>query len=64
MAVNEVFGEVDAMKLRLSLTMVSLAGGGAIFEAAVTRWFGTDGEKTRELVGTSMPGEVSSSNTG
>lgn len=48
---NGVFGEVDAMKLRSSLTLFSLAGGGAIFEAAVTRWFGSDDEKTRELVG-------------
>ena len=61
---NEVFGEVDAMKLRSSLTLFSLAGGDAIFEAAVTRWFGSYDEKTRDLVDRSAPGGVSSSNSG
>ena len=61
---NEVLGEVDALKLRSSLTLFSLAGGSAIFEAAVTRWFGSDDEKTRELVGGSVPGGVRSPNPG
>lgn len=34
-----VFGSVDAMKLRSSLTLFTAAGGGAIFEAALRRWF-------------------------
>ena len=34
----EVFGEVDAIKLRSSLTLFSAAGGGELFEAAIGRW--------------------------
>jgi len=34
-----VFGEVDAMKLRSSLTLFDYAGGGALFGAALQRWF-------------------------
>lgn len=56
--VDEVFGEVDAMKLRSSLTLFSLAGGGALFEAAISRWFGSDDAKTRELVSGAAPGGV------
>jgi uncharacterized protein (DUF1810 family) len=35
-----VFGDVDAMKLRSSLTLFARAGGGAIYDAALARWFG------------------------
>lgn len=35
-----VFGEIDAIKLRSSLTLFSEAGGGPLFEAALARWFG------------------------
>lgn len=38
-----VFGDVDAMKLRSSLTLFIEAGGGQLFESALQRWFG--GEK-------------------
>ena len=38
-----VFGEVDAMKLRSSLTLFAEAGAGPLFTAALERWF--DGEK-------------------
>ena len=34
-----VFGEVDAMKLRSSLTLFEAAGGGALVGAALDRWF-------------------------
>lgn len=34
-----VFGEVDAMKLRSSLTLFDYAGGGPLFAAALERWF-------------------------
>lgn len=34
-----VFGELDAMKLRSSLTLFIKAGGGHLFEAALGRWF-------------------------
>lgn len=37
-----VFGSVDAMKLRSSLTLFAQAGGGGLFTAALERWF--DGE--------------------
>ena len=34
-----VFGAVDAMKLRSSLTLFVEAGGGPLFAAAIDRWF-------------------------
>lgn len=34
-----VFGDVDALKLRSSLTLFAQAGGGQLFEAALDRWF-------------------------
>lgn len=40
--VSAVFGEIDAMKLRSSLTLFAEAGGGPLFPAALNRWF--DGE--------------------
>jgi uncharacterized protein (DUF1810 family) len=36
----QVFGEVDAIKLRSSLTLFAAAGGPAILSAALERWFG------------------------
>ena len=36
---EEVFGIVDALKLRSSLTLFGEAGGGALFSAALSRWF-------------------------
>lgn len=42
MTANAVFGGIDAMKLRSSLTLFVEAGGGALFIAALDRWF--DGE--------------------
>lgn len=47
---EDVFGEVDAMKLRSSLSLFALVGGGPIFDAALTRWFGSIDEKTMELI--------------
>jgi len=38
-----VFGEIDAIKLRSSLTLFIEAGAGALFGAAFERWF--DGER-------------------
>jgi uncharacterized protein (DUF1810 family) len=35
-----VLGEVDAMKLRSSLTLFEAATGGDLFSAALDRWFG------------------------
>lgn len=34
-----IFGDVDALKLRSSLTLFAAAGGGRLFEAALDRWF-------------------------
>lgn len=36
---EQVFGPVDAIKLRSSLTLFDQAGGGAMFAAALDRWF-------------------------
>lgn len=47
----QVFGSVDAMKLRSSLTLFKRAGGGLLFDAAVDRWFnGTADERTDLLL--------------
>ncbi len=35
-----VLGEVDAVKLRSSLTLFEAAGGGELYSAALDRWFG------------------------
>lgn len=35
-----VFGGIDAIKLRSSLTLFEAAGGGAAFAAALDRWYG------------------------
>jgi uncharacterized protein (DUF1810 family) len=35
-----VFGGIDAVKLRSSLTLFIRAGGGPLFDAALRRWFG------------------------
>lgn len=40
----EVFGNVDAIKLRSSLTLFLRAGGGSIFEAALQRWFSSQAD--------------------
>lgn len=37
---GRVFGPVDAVKLRSSLTLFEAAGGGAGFSDALERWFG------------------------
>lgn len=37
---ERVFGRIDAMKLRSSLTLFIEAGAGRQFEAALERWFG------------------------
>jgi uncharacterized protein (DUF1810 family) len=49
---DRIFGELDAMKFRSSLTLFAEADGGdLIFEAALDRWFdGRKDEKTLELL--------------
>ena len=48
---DEVFGVIDAMKLRSSLTLFVLAGGGPLFEAALARWGGDKDPATLTLLG-------------
>lgn len=46
-----VFGGIDAIKLRSSLTLFSEAGGGPLFAAALDRWFeGVPDPATIELL--------------
>ena len=46
-----VFGDIDAVKLRSSLTLFAEAGAGPLFTAALDRWFGgTKDEATLELL--------------
>ncbi len=48
---QEVFGAVDATKLRSSLTLFLEAGGEPLFRAALDRWFGGQAdERTLELL--------------
>lgn len=46
----DVFGEVDALKLRSSLTLFSMAGAGSLFDAAIIRWFGSPDPTTVALI--------------
>ncbi len=49
---HTVFGDVDAAKLRSSLTLFDIAGKEPVFRAALDRWFdGNEDEKTIELIG-------------
>jgi uncharacterized protein (DUF1810 family) len=48
---DAVFGRVDALKLRSSLTLFIRAGGGVLFEAALDRWFaGQADERTEKFL--------------
>lgn len=49
-----VFGAVDAMKLRSSLTLFEAASGKPLFGAALDRWFGGERNK-RTLMAISTP---------
>jgi uncharacterized protein (DUF1810 family) len=49
---TDVFGGIDAVKLRSSLTLFEAAGGGAAYGAAIDRWFGgTRDDATLRLIG-------------
>ena len=53
---QRVFGNVDALKLRSSLTLFLRAGGGELFEAALQRWFsGQADERTDSLLEETQP---------
>lgn len=45
-----IFGPVDAMKLRSSLTLFERAGGGPLIEAALLRWGGGPDPATLSLL--------------
>ena len=47
--VDQVFGNVDAIKLRPSLTLFSSVQDKPIFRAAIRRWFGGPDERTIEI---------------
>lgn len=52
-----IFGEVDAMKLRSSLTLFEAAGTNPLIAAALTRWFGgARDELTLGRLGTGVDG--------
>ena len=46
----DVFGEIDALKLRSSLTLFSITRGGPLFDAAIIRWFGSPDPATVSLI--------------
>jgi uncharacterized protein (DUF1810 family) len=43
---EEVFGPVDALKLRSSLTLFALASGERLVEAALSEWFASSDPET------------------
>lgn len=45
-----VFGAVDAVKLRSSLTLFAEASGERLFDAAIERWFGDKDEATLTIL--------------
>lgn len=45
-----VFGGIDAVKLRSSLTLFVKAGSGPLLEAALTRWFGEPDQATLDIL--------------
>ncbi|MDB5662970.1 MAG: hypothetical protein JWN59_1308 [Sphingomonas bacterium] len=57
---ERVFGGVDAIKLRSSLTLFAEAGAGPLFAAALDRWFGgeRDAATLRLLDGASTASEA------
>lgn len=56
---QEVFGDLDALKLRSCLTLFLRAGGEELFEAALQRWFsGQADERTDSLLEKAPSGRV------
>jgi uncharacterized protein (DUF1810 family) len=54
-----VFGEVDAAKLRSSLTLFEAATGEPLFSAAIDRWFaGSRDERTLQLLRSEPAGDA------
>jgi uncharacterized protein (DUF1810 family) len=55
LSAEAVFGTIDAQKLRSSLTLFAAAGGGAMFDAAIERWFGGKDAATLDLLAHQSP---------
>ena len=49
-AAEKVFGNIDAIKLRSSLTLFNSVEDKPIFQAAIRRWFGSPDERTIEIL--------------
>ena len=47
---EQVFGSIDAIKLRSSLTLFSRAEDRPIFQAAIDRWFGSPDQRTLDIL--------------
>ena len=47
---DRIFGSIDAIKLRSSLTLFSSVAAKPIFRAAIQRWFGSPDERTIEIL--------------
>lgn len=47
---EQIFGSVDAMKLRSCLTLFRQAGGEPVFEEALSRWFAAPDDRTLALL--------------
>lgn len=47
---EKVFGNIDAIKLRSSLTLFNSVEDKPIFQAAIRRWFGSPDERTIEIL--------------
>jgi uncharacterized protein (DUF1810 family) len=52
---EKVFGAVDALKLRSSLTLLAEAGDVPLIRAALTRWFGSPDQATLRILGAPGP---------
>lgn len=48
---EHVFGGIDALKLRSSLTLFAMAGEEPLFRKAIRRWFGSPDRRTMEIAG-------------
>jgi len=60
LSARQVFGDVDAVKLRSSLTLFAEAGGEPLLQAALTRWCGEPDPVTLQLLGRATAEHASS----
>ena len=57
MTAERVFGSIDAVKLRSSLTLFGVAEDNSLFRSAIDRWFGGPDERTLEILREKSPPE-------